>query len=186
MTLGVPVTIHGGGTDLIFPHHASEIAQAESIHHAVPFVRHWMHTAMVGYQGEKMSKSLGNLVLVRELLNRYSADAVRLYLLSHHYRAEFEFAEGDLQEIADLAERFRLAVRLDGVGVDPDERVIAELRALLWQDLDTPAAVRRAAALLDTPGENIAAKTAAAIRWLVETLGLTLIAPAVLEAGQTA
>ena len=85
-----PIDIHGGGTDLVFPHHESEIAQAEGVTGRHPFVRHWFHTAMVRHQGEKMSKSLGNLVMVRELLDTCSADGVRLYLAQHHYRQEWE------------------------------------------------------------------------------------------------
>ncbi|MDQ3881249.1 MAG: cysteine--tRNA ligase, partial [Chloroflexota bacterium] len=86
--LGDRFEIHGGGSDLIFPHHESEIAQSEGATGVRPFVAFWMHTGMVHHEGEKMSKSLGNLVLVRDLLVDYPGDAIRLYLLSHHYRAE--------------------------------------------------------------------------------------------------
>ncbi|HLU34677.1 MAG TPA: cysteine--tRNA ligase, partial [Thermomicrobiales bacterium] len=78
--LGDQIDIHGGGYDLIFPHHEAEIAQAESVTGKEPFVRYWMHVAMVDYQGEKMSKSLGNLVYTRDLLDTHSADAIRLCL----------------------------------------------------------------------------------------------------------
>ncbi len=84
--LGKTVDIHGGGPDLCFPHHECEIAQVKPVLDHHPYVRYWMHTAMVGYQGEKMSKSLGNLVMVADLLYTYSPDALRLYLGSHHYR----------------------------------------------------------------------------------------------------
>ena len=89
--LGDRIDIHGGGADLIFPHHTCEIAQSENATGVRPFVRRWMHGAMVRMDGEKMSKSLGNLVLVHDLLQRYSADAVRVLLLSHHYRDAWEY-----------------------------------------------------------------------------------------------
>ena len=86
--LGNTIDIHSGGVDLCFPHHECEIAQVEPVTGVKPFVRFWMHTAMVYHEGEKMSKSLGNLVWVRELLKTYSPDALRLYLARHHYREE--------------------------------------------------------------------------------------------------
>ena len=79
--LGFPVDIHGGGSDLIFPHHASELAQAETLTGQAPFVRHWMHNAMVRMDGEKISKSLGNMVFIRDLVPTSAPDAIRLYLL---------------------------------------------------------------------------------------------------------
>jgi L-cysteine:1D-myo-inositol 2-amino-2-deoxy-alpha-D-glucopyranoside ligase len=84
--IGHQVDIHGGGTDLIFPHHESEIAQSEAATGTRPFVRTWMHVGMLRYQGRKMSKSLRNLVLVRDLLQRYDPDSIRVTLLRHHYR----------------------------------------------------------------------------------------------------
>jgi L-cysteine:1D-myo-inositol 2-amino-2-deoxy-alpha-D-glucopyranoside ligase len=82
--LGSHFEIHGGGGDLAFPHHESEIAQAEAATGQRPFVDWWIHAGMLGYDGEKMSKSLGNLVLVRDLLRSFSGDAIRLYLVSQH------------------------------------------------------------------------------------------------------
>ena len=83
---GPTIDLHGGGTDLIFPHHECEIAQSESLT-GKPFVTHWLHSAMVNYEGEKMSKSLGNLVFVDDLLKRADPPAIRLALMRHHYRA---------------------------------------------------------------------------------------------------
>ena len=102
--LGETVDIHGGGLDLCFPHHECEIAQVQPVLDGDPYVRYWMHTAMVGYQGEKMSKSLGNLVMVSDLLNTYSPDALRLYLGSHHYREAWSYEEQDLQKYQELAD----------------------------------------------------------------------------------
>ena len=93
--LGTPLDVHGGGDDLIFPHHEFEIAQAAGVGIS-PYARLWVHVAMVGYQGEKMSKSLGNLVFVRQLLERVPAATVRLLLAGHHHRAAWEYTEADL------------------------------------------------------------------------------------------
>src|SRR5262245_7086059 len=88
--LGTTIDLHGGGTDLIFPHHECERAQSEAAT-GEPFVRHWMHIGMVGMDGEKMSKSLGNLVFVDQLRAKWDARAVRLAILEHHYRDEWEW-----------------------------------------------------------------------------------------------
>ncbi len=96
--LGDQIDIHGGGKDLIYPHHDSEIAQSESFTNKSPFVKYWLHTAMVMHQGEKMSKSLGNLVMVADLLKKYSANAIRWVLLAHHYRMPWEFDEQEMKK----------------------------------------------------------------------------------------
>lgn len=95
--LGDTITMHGGGRDLIFPHHESEIVQSEAYTGKKPFSAYFMHTAMILCNGEKMSKSLGNLVMIKELLQKYSPNAIRLYFLSHHYRAPFEYEEDELK-----------------------------------------------------------------------------------------
>lgn len=100
--LGPRIDIHGGGADLVFPHHTCEIAQSENATGERPFVRTWMHCAMVRMDGEKMSKSLGNLVLVRNLLPKYTPDAVRVLLLSHHYRDEWEYSVENMRASAAL------------------------------------------------------------------------------------
>lgn len=141
--LGDRVDIHGGGADLIFPHHECEIAQAECATGKQPFVRYWVHTAMVRYEGEKMSKSLGNLVMARDLLERWSPDAVRLCLASHHYRDSWEYREEELEEVALLGDRLRTAVVVEGgsgPAVDP-LGVQVEWTAAMDLDLDTPRAL---------------------------------------------
>lgn len=100
-TLGEQVDIHGGGRDLIFPHHESEIAQSENFTGKKPFVFYWMHTAMVMLDGEKMSKSLGNLVMVSDLLKIYTANEIRWYLFSRHYRDVWEHRDDDLEKCAE-------------------------------------------------------------------------------------
>jgi L-cysteine:1D-myo-inositol 2-amino-2-deoxy-alpha-D-glucopyranoside ligase len=101
--LGEQIDIHGGGADLAFPHHTCEIAQSEHITGKAPFSRFWMHTGMVYQDGEKMSKSLGNLTLIANLLKEYSADTIRVLLQSHHYRYQWECFPEDLQIAATTA-----------------------------------------------------------------------------------
>jgi L-cysteine:1D-myo-inositol 2-amino-2-deoxy-alpha-D-glucopyranoside ligase len=136
--LGNTLDLHGGGTDLIFPHHECEIAQSESAT-GEPFCRHWMHSAMVSYEGEKMSKSLGNLVFVSDLLKGWDPRAIRLALMRHHYRAGFEWYDTDLTESTALLRRLLAAAdRADGA----DPRPFAErVRAALDHDLDAPRAL---------------------------------------------
>ncbi|HLQ60887.1 MAG TPA: class I tRNA ligase family protein [Candidatus Acidoferrales bacterium] len=148
--LGEQVDVHGGGRDLAFSHHESERAQSESLTGCVPFARAWLHTGLVRYAGRKMSKSLGNLVVVGEVLERASAAAVRLYLASHRYRRDWEFRWEGLQAASRLAERLRaLLEAAAGAGRGPqgrrasgDRRLLAEFRAALADDLDTPRALR--------------------------------------------
>jgi cysteinyl-tRNA synthetase len=145
--LGQTVTIHGGGEDLIFPHHDAEIAQSEG-YTGVRFVKHWMHTAMV-YCGEhKMSKSLGNMVFVGDLLTRYSADALRLYLLSHPYTKPWDHPKGAPVPTAELAEKLAKAFA-DAGDATPDEIVQygGDFEAALANDFNTVAAIRALEAL---------------------------------------
>jgi L-cysteine:1D-myo-inositol 2-amino-2-deoxy-alpha-D-glucopyranoside ligase len=156
--LGRPVDIHGGGTDLIFPHHESERAQAECVPGTGPFVRHWMHTGTVYMDDEKMSKSLGNLVFVRDLLDAYPPEAIRRFLLRHHYRRDWPFRERDLAREATGeagAEGAVGAADFDpGAGRD-------ELFQALGEDLDTPhalAVLDRAAASTDAGSRALLAE----------------------------
>lgn len=140
--LGNTIDVHGGGGDLIFPHHESEIAQTECATGEKPFVRFWMHTAMVEHQGQKMSKSLGNLVFARDLLKTWSADAVRLYLSSHHYRTVWGFDEDRLKQSAVLATHLTAADMVEGgTGTSLDVTPYAhDFEAAMNNDLDTAAA----------------------------------------------
>ena len=133
--LGPTIDIHGGGADLIFPHHECEIAQSESVN-GEPFSRYWIHAGLVAYQGTKMSKSLGNLVFVSELRKEIDPRAIRLALMAHHYRSDFEWfdEEGPRAQI-DL----ELLIRSGG-GAQPvsEGPLIDEVRDALDDDLDTP------------------------------------------------
>ncbi len=142
--LGETIDIHGGGYDLVFPHHDSEIVQSENFSGRHPFARYWVHTAMVYFQGEKMSKSLGNLVMVRDLLDRYGSDAVRLLLLGHHHTEPWEYEEGELQEAARLAALLTRAVRGERAKLPLRPHEVEEGAAFLDamdDDMDTPGAV---------------------------------------------
>jgi L-cysteine:1D-myo-inositol 2-amino-2-deoxy-alpha-D-glucopyranoside ligase len=111
--LGVTIDLHGGGADLLYPHHESERAQSESANQA-PFARRWLHTGMVRYQGEKMSKSLGNLVFPRDLFRDHEPAAVRLALLAHHWRSAWEWDPAELKEAAERLSAWRQASREAG------------------------------------------------------------------------
>ena len=111
--LGTTIDLHGGGADLIFPHHECERAQSEAAT-GEPFVRHWMHQAMVRMDGEKMSKSLGNLVFVSELRKEWDAMAIRLVLVENHYRTGWEWDDTRMPRAAERLERWRAAGAGDG------------------------------------------------------------------------
>ena len=144
--LGPTIDLHGGGTDLIFPHHECEVAQSEALT-GKPFVRHWLHSAMVAYEGEKMSKSLGNLVFVSDLLEIADPRAIRLALMHHHYRSGFEWNNTDIQDGSALLHRLlAAAVAPDG----PDPGPFADrVRAALDADLDAPRALEALGELAD-------------------------------------
>ena len=141
--LGDTIDLHSGGSDLLFPHHECEIAQIEPISGKQPFVRCWLHTAMVELDGEKMSKSLGNLIMIRDLLEENSADAIRCYLANHHYRQPWE------HDAADLAAATRtVADLLDAVSVQGGQEatldaapLIDAFIAAMDDDLDTVSAL---------------------------------------------
>jgi L-cysteine:1D-myo-inositol 2-amino-2-deoxy-alpha-D-glucopyranoside ligase len=142
--LGTTIDLHGGGSDLIFPHHECEAAQSEAAT-GEPFVRHWMHQAMVRMDGEKMSKSLGNLVFVSELRKEWESMAIRLAVVKHHYRDGWEWHDDLMPEGADRLERWRAGSEAGGDGA----RVLDAVRELLDSDLDTPAAVAEIDAATD-------------------------------------
>jgi cysteinyl-tRNA synthetase len=107
--LGETFDIHGGGEDLIFPHHENEIAQTEGAT-GKPFVRYWMHNAFVNLGTEKMSKSLGNTLLIRDIVRRHDPEALRLYLLGTHYRHPIDFADERITEASRALARLRALV----------------------------------------------------------------------------
>ena len=134
--LGTPIDIHGGGMDLIFPHHECEIAQSESLG-SMPFVHQWLHVAPLLLYGEKMSKSLGNLVFARDLITDHSPAAVRLALLNYHYEIGGEWREDFWRDAKTLANKLKQYLH-DNQG-QKKTGLLNEVRAALDNNLDTPA-----------------------------------------------
>jgi L-cysteine:1D-myo-inositol 2-amino-2-deoxy-alpha-D-glucopyranoside ligase len=135
--LGPVIDIHGGGQDLVFPHHEAEILQAEGLTGQGPFARVWMHVGMVGLDGVKMSKSLGNLVFVSDLLERHEPGAVRRYLLEHHYRSAWSYSDAELDWAAADFKQWREAAG----GTERAADLEARFHDAMDADLDTPAAL---------------------------------------------
>ncbi|MBI3710098.1 MAG: class I tRNA ligase family protein, partial [Proteobacteria bacterium] len=139
--LGQSFDIHGGGQDLLFPHHENEIAQSECVHGGAPWVRYWMHNGFLVVNGDKMSKSLGNFFTVRELLAKAPGEAIRLLLLKTHYRAPLDFTDEGLRQAKGELDRFYTALRTAAeVRVEDNELPAGVMDALL-DDLNTPLAV---------------------------------------------
>ncbi len=165
--LGTTIDLHGGGADLIFPHHECEAAQSSAAT-GEPFVRHWMHQAMVHMGGEKMSKSLGNLVFVSDLRKEYDTRAIRLGIVAHHYRTPWEWNDDIMPTAAARLERWLAAGSGDGA--------LDETRAALDNDLDTPAAV----AAIDAAAEQgLGVDRAAALLGIDLSAGPVTIRPSV-------
>jgi L-cysteine:1D-myo-inositol 2-amino-2-deoxy-alpha-D-glucopyranoside ligase len=136
--LGTTIDLHGGGSDLIFPHHECERAQSEAAT-GQPFVKHWMHVAMVSMDGHKMSKSRGNLVFVDKLRTQHDPMAIRLGLIEHHYRTEWEWDDGLMARNETRLSNWKSAAQVgSSLG---DVGLLAEVRSALDNDLDTPTAV---------------------------------------------
>jgi cysteinyl-tRNA synthetase len=111
--LGDTLDIHGGGQDLIFPHHENEIAQSESFTGRKPFVKYWLHNGLVQLGEDKMSKSLGNLITIKQALEKYSADAIRIFILSSHYRSPLKYSDEGLEAAEGGAERIARVISRD-------------------------------------------------------------------------
>ena len=179
--LGSPLDIHGGGQDLIFPHHENEVAQSEAYTGQRPFARFWMHNGLLQLGEDKMSKSLGNLVTIREALDRYTSDGLRLFFLNSHYRSPLTYSEEGMVAAERAMERLRHAAHVDpGDGsrqVTPEafsERFVQAMD----DDFNTPQAL---AALFDLARELNrgreegcgVAQAQATLRELGGVLGLT-------------
>ncbi|HWX87132.1 MAG TPA: cysteine--tRNA ligase [Solirubrobacteraceae bacterium] len=183
--LGVGFDIHGGGSDLVFPHHENEAAQTRSAR-GEELARIWMHNGMIQFTGEKMAKSVGNIALLHEVIERYGREAVVIYLISGHYRQPLAFSETALEQARSNVNRIREAGRRLGPGVttprDPGER--ANLRAfrdsffqVLANDFNTSAAL---ASLFEwiRAVSHLAVKGDEDLREMLNVLGLeSLLAP---------
>ncbi|MFC2034621.1 cysteine--tRNA ligase [Chloroflexota bacterium] len=157
--LGNTIDIHGGGQDLIFPHHENEIAQSESFTSAKPFVKYWLHNGLLQMGEEKMSKSLGNLITIRKALGKYSADAIRIFILSSHYHGPLTYSEATLgateaglRQLLDAkwkkreryAEMNRTTLEAQGVKTDdigPVDKYHALFTSAMDDDFNTPRAI---------------------------------------------
>ena len=145
--LGTTIDLHGGGSDLIFPHHECERAQSEAAT-GQQFVKHWMHVAMVSMDGHKMSKSRGNLVFVDKLRTQHDPMAIRLGLIEHHYRTEWEWDDGLMARNESRLAQWKSAAHVGNS--DGDSGLLAEVRSALDNDLDSPTAVQ----LIDAAAKN--------------------------------
>jgi len=152
---GTQYDIHGGGLDLIFPHHEAEIAQMEAASGKKPMVRYWMHTGFLNVKGEKMSKSLGNFITINELLEKYSPEVFRFFVLSTHYRSPIDFSNEILQQSSHGLQRIYKLIEnineaLDGdtsISLENDQDYIQKLSDIreeffdaMDNDFNTPAA----------------------------------------------
>jgi L-cysteine:1D-myo-inositol 2-amino-2-deoxy-alpha-D-glucopyranoside ligase len=161
--LGPQIDIHGGGRDLIFPHHPSEVAQTEPVTGVRPFVRFWVHGGLVALDGEKMSKSLGNMVFVHDALKQHSADALRWYLLSFPYREDFSYEHAGVVALETTVARLRAAITApsgDGERHAADQRA-AQARTAFLAALDDDLQMGQALTLLDELAQAVLAASAA-------------------------
>ena len=172
--LGETIDIHAGGIDLLFPHHENEIAQSTCAHGGKIFARWWLHNGMLTFDGRKMSKSLGNVLLVRELLRQHPAEALRLRLLSGHYRQPLDWSEAAIQQaISTLDGWYRVLRDLADVPIAQGTLPIPDrLEAALCDDLNTPQALAELAVLADSARREQTATAKAALLAGGKTLGL--------------
>ncbi|MFM8519852.1 MAG: cysteine--tRNA ligase [Solirubrobacterales bacterium] len=172
---GLPLAIHGGGSDLVFPHHENEIAQSEAAR-GVPLARIWMHNGMIETDREKMSKSEGNIFQLSEALDRYGSDAVVSFLVSGHYRQPLAFGEEGLDEAVARNERIRNFFReARADGMDPDGASLESLerfRDALADDFNTPQALAELFDLLRLANQGEASGAAPVMREMLGLLGL--------------
>ncbi len=174
--LGETFDIHGGGTDLIFPHHENELAQSVCAFPGSRFARYWVHNGMLIVNGEKMSKSLGNFLVLRDVLAEVPAEAVRLLLLRTHYRALLDFTDAALIESRRELDRFYRALERHPAA-EPAEAPPESVMDALCNDLNTPLAIAALHGLADAAlaGDREAAR---GLRAGGEVLGLLQASPA--------
>lgn len=176
--LGLPFDIHGGGQDLIFPHHEDEIAQSEAAF-GVHCARFWIHNAMVNVEKVKMSKSLGNFKTIRDLLQKYQGGVIRYFVLGTHYRKPVDFSSDHLDAAKNAFERLErkiIALRQDHTPEHDDETTMydSQFRDALHADLNTPGALQVVWAVLDDPEFTAGKKLALLEKFdLVLGLGIT-------------
>jgi cysteinyl-tRNA synthetase len=182
--LGETLDIHGGGQDLIFPHHENEIAQSESFTGKEPFVKYWLHNGLLQLGEEKMSKSLGNLITIQEALEMYSADAIRIFVLSSHYRSPLTFTDEALEAAESGAERLRQTAHGGYASGAKQAKINTKTyRDRFFEAMDDDFGTPQALATLFDLAREInradeagyeAKETRRALKELAEVLGLTL------------
>lgn len=163
--LGHPIDIHGGGMDLIFPHHECEIAQAESLGEK-PFVKHWLHVAPLLLYGEKMSKSLGNLIFARDLIKEHSPASIRLMLMNYHYSVGGEWRDDWWKDAKQLTDELSQYLTTDDKHHKTD--LMNNVRKALDNNLDTPAALSAIRSHIASAGE------VAELKQALDLLGITI------------
>ncbi len=176
--LGTTIDIHAGGQDLVFPHHENEMAQSGCVHNGQVFARYWLHNGFLSMDHEKMSKSLGNVILVHDLIKSIPGEVIRLALLSAHYRQPLDWSGDTIASARRMLDRLYGAVR--GIAVSDDIRVAAELPeallAALEDDLNTPKAMAElfglARSLNKTQGSNERQELAATMYAVGDLMGL--------------
>ncbi len=177
--LGTHFDIHGGGSDLMFPHHENEVAQSTCAHDG-DYVNYWMHSGMVMIDREKMSKSLGNFFTVRDVLAHYDAETVRYFLMSGHYRSQLNYGEDNLNQARAALERLYTALRHTDASATPagGEEFEARFRTAMDDDFNTPEAysaffdMAREVNRLKTEDKAAADALAAKLRQLANVLGI--------------
>ena len=172
--LGEPFDIHGGGMDLIFPHHENEIAQSEGASGG-PFVKTWLHNGFLNIDDEKMSKSLGNFFTIEEVLKKFDGETLRFFMLRTHYRSPFNFSDANLDDARSALRRLYTA--LDGVSpaegeIDWSQPQAAAFRAAMNEDFNTPVALAVLFELANELNRSRSPQTAALLRSLGGTLGI--------------
>lgn len=149
--LGETIDIHAGGNDLMFPHHENEIAQSTCAHDGRTFARYWLHNGMLTFDGRKMSKSIGNVLTLHELLDSYRPEVLRLLLLRAHYRQPLDWSDDTLEQAERTLNGWYGVLRdLDGVDHDPNCAIPQALMDALLDDMNTPAAFAALAGLADS------------------------------------
>jgi cysteinyl-tRNA synthetase len=173
--LGASFAVHGGGVDLIFPHHENEIAQSEAAR-GVPLARIWMHNGMIRIAEEKMSKSAGNIFQLSEALDRYGREAVVAYLVSGHYRQPLEFSEQALEEASARVERIRNFVLEQRAEDGPEDRFVTAHRESLMEaladDFNTPRALAAVFELISEGNRRALPGARAALEDMLPLLGM--------------
>jgi cysteinyl-tRNA synthetase len=168
--LGPTIDIHAGGVDLQFPHHENEIAQSECAHGGQTFARFWLHNGMLNFGGAKMSKSIGNIERVHDLVRQHAPEALRYALLSAHYRQPLDWSDALIEQSVRTLDRLYGTLR-DLVDVDAAAVIPAEIEAALDDDLNTPQAL---AELARIAGEARRAGDADKAHWKSALLGAGL------------